>query len=106
LIIATKFMVDHCPFLLEALTWVDNNTFFFQQHFKVACDLLSPPIRTYLLPFEQFIKEQMVQFQYSISKHLHHHTLPTCSSIRYMRPIVLEFYHVLAQGRTHGLQLD
>jgi hypothetical protein len=22
-------MIDQCPFLLEALTWVNNNTFFF-----------------------------------------------------------------------------
>jgi len=74
LIIVTRFMVDHCPFLLEALARVDNNTFSFQQHFKVACDLLPPPIRMCFLLFEQFIKQQMVQLQYSISKRLHHHT--------------------------------
>jgi hypothetical protein len=28
-IIATRFMVDQCPFLLEALAEIDNNTFFF-----------------------------------------------------------------------------
>jgi hypothetical protein len=75
LIIVTWFMVDHYPFLLEALVRVDNNTFSFQQHFKVACDLLPPPICICFLLFEQFIKQQMVQVQYSISKHLHHHTL-------------------------------
>jgi hypothetical protein len=41
-IIATRFMIDQCPFLLEALTQVDNNTFPFQQHFKAKCDLLPP----------------------------------------------------------------
>jgi len=35
-------MVDPCPFLFEALMQVNNNTFPFQQHLKVACDLLSP----------------------------------------------------------------
>jgi hypothetical protein len=27
--IVAKFMVNQCPFLLEALTWVNNNTFLF-----------------------------------------------------------------------------
>ncbi len=43
LIIVVRFMVDQRPFLLEALSWVDNNTFPFQQHLKVACDLLPSP---------------------------------------------------------------
>ncbi len=51
-IIATKFMVDHCPFLLKALAQADDNTLFFQQHFKVACDLILPPTHTCLLLFE------------------------------------------------------
>jgi hypothetical protein len=41
-IIVTRFMVDQCPFLLEALAQVDNNTFPSQQHFKVRYDLLPP----------------------------------------------------------------
>ncbi len=74
-IIATRFMVDQCPFLLEALTLVDNNTFLFQQHFKAACDLLPPPICACFLSFEQFIEQQMVWLQDSILERLHHHTL-------------------------------
>jgi hypothetical protein len=35
-------MVDQFPFLFKSLTQVDNNTFLFQQHLKVARDLLSP----------------------------------------------------------------
>jgi hypothetical protein len=61
LVIAIKFMVDQHPFLLEALAWVDNNTFPFQQHFKVACDLLPPPTHACFLPFKQLIGQQMVQ---------------------------------------------
>jgi hypothetical protein len=68
-------MVDQCPFFLEALTKVDNNKFFFQQHLKVAFDLLLPLAHVCLLPFEQFIMYEMVQFQHSILEHLHHHTL-------------------------------
>jgi len=41
----------------------------------VACDLLSSLVRMCFLPFEQLIGQQMVQFQNSISKCLHHHNL-------------------------------
>jgi hypothetical protein len=41
LIIVVSFMIDQCLFLLETLALVDN-ILFFQQHFKVACDFLSP----------------------------------------------------------------
>jgi hypothetical protein len=74
-IIAIRFMVDQRPFLLKFLTRVDNNTFIFQQCLKATWGLLPPPIYVCLPPFEQFIEQQMVQFQNSISKHLHHHTL-------------------------------
>jgi hypothetical protein len=74
-VIASRFMVDQRSFFFETLAQVDNNTFLFQQHLKATCDLLPPPTHVCLLPFEQFIKQQMVQLQDSISKHLHHHTL-------------------------------
>ncbi len=73
-IIVVRFMINQCPFLLEALTWV-NNTFPFQQNLKVACYLLPPLARVCLPPFEQLIKQQMVQLQDFISERLHHHTL-------------------------------
>ncbi len=60
-------MVDQRPFLLETLAQVDNNTFPFQQHFKMICDLLLPPTRVCCPPFKQFIEQQMVWFQDSIS---------------------------------------
>jgi hypothetical protein len=71
-------MVDHCPFLFEPLAWINNNTFPFQQHFKVARNLLPPPTYMCLPPFEQFNRQQMVQFQDSILEHLHHYT---CSNM-------------------------
>jgi uncharacterized protein YggT (Ycf19 family) len=46
-------MVDQHPFLFEALTWIDNNIFPFQQQLKQACDFLLPPIRAYIPLFEQ-----------------------------------------------------
>jgi hypothetical protein len=55
-IIVVRFMVDQCPFLLEALTQVDNNTFPFQQHFKVTCDFLPPPTHACFPLFEQLSK--------------------------------------------------
>ncbi len=38
----------------------------------MACDLLPPPAYA---PFKQLIRQQMVQLQNSISKHLHHYIL-------------------------------
>ncbi len=74
-VIVARFMVDQCPVLLEALAQVDNNTFPFQQHLKAACDLLPPLTHVCLPPFEKFIRQQMVQLQDCISKHLHHHII-------------------------------
>jgi hypothetical protein len=41
----------------------------------VACDFLPPIAQACLLPFEQFIGQQVVRFQDSILECLHHHTL-------------------------------
>jgi hypothetical protein len=60
LIIIVKFMVDQRIFFLEALARINNNIFPFQQHFKATCDLLLPPTRICVFPFEQLIKQQMV----------------------------------------------
>jgi hypothetical protein len=43
----------------------------------MPCDLLPPLVRTCFLLFEQFIGQQMVWLQDSISKHLHLHTFPS-----------------------------
>ncbi len=67
-------MVDQHLFFREALTQVNNNTFPFQQHFKMVCDFLSFLVRTRFLPFEQPIGQQMVRLQDSIFERLHHHT--------------------------------
>jgi hypothetical protein len=67
-------MVDQRPFLFEAFAQVDNNTFPFEQHLKVACNFLPPPVHVCLFPFKQLIKEQIVQLQDSILECLHHHT--------------------------------
>jgi hypothetical protein len=53
-------MVDQCPFLLEALTLVDINTFPFHQHLKATCDFRLPLVHAYLYSFEQLIGQQMV----------------------------------------------
>jgi hypothetical protein len=52
LIIVVRFMVDQHPFLFDALTQVDNDTFFFQQHLKATCDFLSPSICMCLTLFD------------------------------------------------------
>jgi len=47
LVIIVRFMVNQHLFLLEALTWVNNNKFCFQQHLKATCDLSPPPARVF-----------------------------------------------------------
>jgi hypothetical protein len=73
-------MANQRPFLLEALVQVNSNTFLFQQHLNGTCDLLSPRSLMCLHIFEQFIGQQMVHLQDSISKHLDHHTLSSILS--------------------------
>jgi hypothetical protein len=96
-------MVDQCPFFLEVLAQINNNTFLFQQHFKATCDFLPPPTQTRFLPFEQHIEQHMVHFQDLISEHFYHHALFSMSFDGYLKSIVLEFYHVLPLG--HMLNL-
>ncbi len=67
-------MFDQCPSLFEALAQVDNNTFPFQQHLKVACDLQPPLAHVCFVLFEQLIGQQMVHLKNSISERWHHHT--------------------------------
>jgi hypothetical protein len=83
-IIVVKFMVDQHPFLLETFAQV-NNTFHFQQHLKVACNLLLPPTFVFS-SFEQFIKQQMIKLQDSILEHLHHHTFSNMFSSKIFKP--------------------
>ncbi len=83
-IIVVKFMVDQHPFLFETFAQV-NNTFHFQQYFKVTWDLLLPPTCV-SSSFEQFIKQQMVQLQDSILEHLHHHTFSSMFSNKIFKP--------------------
>ncbi len=102
-VIVVEFMVDQHLFLLETLTQVNNNTFLFQQHLKMICDLLPLPPPACLLPFEQFIGQQMVQLQIPSWNVCTIITFLGCSPMGYLRPIMLEFYHVLAQRWVFGL---
>jgi len=99
-IITARFIIDQRPFLLEALTWDNNNTS--RQHVI----FLPPPSCACLLPFEQLIGQQMVQFQDSILEHLHHRTFSIMFFDETSGPIVPKFYHVLAQGWALNLQLN
>ncbi len=99
-------MVNQRPFLLEALALINNNTFPFQQHFKASCDLLIPLACACLFSFEQLIGQQMVRFQIPFRSIYTIIPFPACFPIGYLKPIVLEFYHVLAQGQVLGLQFD
>jgi hypothetical protein len=90
-------MVDQCPFLLEALTRISNNTFHFQQHFKVTCDLLPP--RPMCVFFHLNNSSNNKWFNFKIPSQSIYTIIPflACSLMRNLRPIMPEFYHVLAQ---------
>jgi hypothetical protein len=61
---------------------------------ETACDYLLPPTHAYFLPFKQLIKQQMLQFQNSILELLHHHIFFSMFFKKYLKSIMLEFYHV------------
>ncbi len=94
-------MVDQCPFVLKVLTWVDNNNFPFQQYLKITCDLF-----TIFLLLNNSLNNKWFDFKipfqsvYTIIPSL------TCSPIGYLKPIVIEFYHVPTLGQAFGLQFD
>jgi hypothetical protein len=50
-------MVNQCPFILEALAQINNNTFPSHQHAKVTCDPLLPLVHTCFPSFEQLIRQ-------------------------------------------------
>jgi len=89
LVIPTRFMVDQHPFLLEALTRVDNNTsrrhviFYHPQAMHVFFHLNNSSSNKW---FNFKIPSQSIR---TIILFL------ACSSMGHLRPIVPEFYHVL-----------
>jgi hypothetical protein len=97
-------MVDQHPFLLKALAQFDNNTFPFQQHFKVVCDILSPLAHACLPPFKQLIEQQIVQLQDFILEHLLYHTLSNMFSNKTSKAHRVRILSCFGLGV--GLQLD
>ncbi len=96
LVIVARFMVYQHPFLLEALAQVDNNTFYFQQHLKVACDLLPPPACACLPPFNNSLGNKWFNFKIPFQSVYTIIPFPTCSLIGHVKLIMPKFYHVLA----------
>jgi hypothetical protein len=96
-------MVDQRPFFFETLAWVDNNIFLFQQHLKVACNLLSPLTCACLLPLNNSLGNKRFNFKISFRNICIIIPFPTCFPTRYMRLIVFKSYHVSASGWAFGL---
>lgn len=66
--IVLKFLKKSISFFLEAIVQVDDNTFFFQQQFKLGYNLLSSLVHGSLLPKIEHCKTQQInQFEDSIS---------------------------------------
>ncbi len=93
-------MVDQCPFLLNTLMQVDNNTskqhaiFYHPQHECVSLLLNNSSDNKW------FIFKIPFQSLYTIIPSL------ACSLMGYSRPIVPKFYHVLALRQVIKLQFD
>jgi len=98
LVIIVRFMIDQHPFFLETLAQVDNNTFFFQQHFKTICDLYHPQSMFVFLYLNNSSSNKW--FNFKIPSHNVYAIIPflACSLTEHQRSIVLKFYHVLALG--------
>jgi hypothetical protein len=105
-IITIRFMANQHSFLFEVLTQVDNNTFIFQQHFKTTFNILSPLTCVCFLPFEQLIRQQMIQFQNSILGCQHCHTLSNMFFDATSKAHNAQILSCLIERRTFGLQLD
>ncbi len=104
-IIGVRFMVDQHPFLLEALTWVNNNTFIFQQHIffpttpKGTMWSFTNPNTSGFFLLNNSLDNKWFNFKIPFwSVYIIIHFL-TCFPTWYQRLIMLEFYHVLALER-------
>jgi hypothetical protein len=92
LVIAFRFMVYQCPFLLEVLTRVDNNTF---PQGGMWSSITSSMYMFFSIWTIHWATNGSLQD--SISERT---IIPflACFSMRHLRLIVPKFYHVLAQG--------
>jgi len=70
-----RFMANQPPFLFETLTRVDKQHLPFPTTLKGGLQFFTTPTCACLPPLKQFMMQQMVQFQDSIWKCLHHYTL-------------------------------
>jgi hypothetical protein len=100
-------MVDKCPFLLEALTWVNNNTFIFQQHLKVSCfglrvgvwlmaRLIFPTFQFFSQHFKHNLDDHIIQLQAS-SNVCAHTPLISWVSTFYVAPMVMNAWEAMMQ---------
>jgi hypothetical protein len=96
-VIAIRFMVDQCPFLLEALTQIDNNTSW--QHVI----FYHPQPMHVFLHLNNSLGNKWFNFKIPSSSIYTIIPFPTCPLMKYLKSIMAKFYHVLAQGRTFGL---
>jgi hypothetical protein len=91
-------MVNQYPFLLEALARVDNNTFLFQQHLKVVCDSYCRELARVFFHLNNSYGNKWFDFKIPFQSVYIIIPFSTCFLMGYLKPIVLEFYHVLAKG--------
>ncbi len=73
-VIAFRFLLDSCPFLLEAIRASNSGSLPFQAHLKLSKELPPFVVRKCLPPFEQFAKKGVDQLQEIILEKLDNHS--------------------------------
>jgi len=98
LVIATRFIVDQYHFLLEALTGIDNNTFPFQQHLKMACVLLPPKPMHVFFHLNNSSNNKWFNFKISSWNICTVIPFPTCFLTKHLKLIMPEVCSSLGAG--------
>lgn len=98
IVIATKFLYDHQPFLLEAIGVSNYGLFPIQAHLKSAWELFFLDVVTCVPPFTQFIEKGVYQLQENISNKLHNHSFLSIISYMVSHCMCLRSYVGLGLG--------
>ncbi len=103
LIIIARYIVDHFSFLFEPLAWVATPPFFSSNISKWHVIFYCPQFTHVFLHLNNSLNNKRFDFKISFQNVCTIIPFLTCFLIGYLKPIMLEFDHVLAQGWTFSL---
>ncbi len=72
--IASRFLLNFCPFLLEVIRTNNTRSLFFQAHFKLTCKFFPLMAAWCVFPFELLVEKGANWFKENISKKLYYHS--------------------------------